>query len=191
MSATALLLLGKNFLFTLGKVLSNQYFWMVSGALFVLWLAFDAGRDHVQQKWDTSEAIADAAWAAAEKDMLAKQFIAEIQIAAFKEGLEKINGEKQQANDAILAENRRLARLLGGLRDPGAKPPASPLPAAPGAPSGSGSASCSDRLSEAASGFLLDFARQCDAVADQYDICRAWALKSPALITPGAANGPD
>ena len=78
--------------------------------------------------------------------------------------------EQQQAIDKALADNRRLVRELGGLRDPGQRSNRSGV-------SETGEAcACSagsDGLSEAATDFLLEFAADADRVEAQYEQCKA------------------
>lgn len=89
--------------------------------------------------------------------------------------LEVKHEQNQQRLDRALSDNRRLARELGGLRDPGRRPGGDcPVPAgsqAAGEPDG-GTAGA--RLSAEASEFLLEFARDADRAAEYAGTCRAW-----------------
>ena len=88
--------------------------------------------------------------------------------------MEVQNNENRQKLDQVLTDNRRLSRQLGGLRDPGATAACVPVPAAtPGsgivaAPAPSG------RLSNEASEFLLEFARDADRAAEYANTCHRW-----------------
>jgi len=87
--------------------------------------------------------------------------------------LEVQSAENKQRLDSVLTDNRRLARELGGLRDPFAialggctMPAPSPgLVATPPAPG---------RLSNEASEFLLEFARDADRAAEYANTCHRW-----------------
>lgn len=82
--------------------------------------------------------------------------------------------ENAKRTNQILAENRRLAWELGGLRDPyarsscrhGAEETASARDLADGAPEGGFRSETPGFLSPEASEFLNQFAAQCDAAAD-------------------------
>ena len=89
--------------------------------------------------------------------------------------LEVQSAENKQKLDSILADNRRLARELGGLRDPFAKPAGGC--AMPASPSGTGlalPAPAPGRLSDEASEFLLEFARDADRAAEYANTCHRW-----------------
>lgn len=89
--------------------------------------------------------------------------------------LEVKHAENQQALDRVLADNRRLARELGGLRDPGRRPSCggsvSTATAASEQPVGAAS---QGRLSAEASEFLLEFARDADRAAQYANTCYEW-----------------
>ena len=110
-------------------------------------------------------AILDAQKVQAFKD------IAEAEEKANK--LDVANAQQQITLDKALADNRALARQLGGLRDPGFKSAG----CLPDTTSGTATASTEGRLSDEASQFLLDFARQADAAAEYANICYAWVKK--------------
>lgn len=89
--------------------------------------------------------------------------------------LEKQNVESNQKLDATLADNRRLARELGGLRDPGRRPSCgNTLPSASTTSNQPDSGSTGAELSVEASEFLLEFARDADRAAQYASTCRAW-----------------
>lgn len=73
--------------------------------------------------------------------------------------------ENAKRTNSILAENRRLARELGGLRDPGHRPGSTNLPGEAGTPRHPENGTAEGRLSDEATEFLLEFAAQCDAAA--------------------------
>jgi hypothetical protein len=89
--------------------------------------------------------------------------------------LEKQNVESTQKLDATLADNRRLARELGGLRDPGRRPSCgSTLPSASTTSNQPDSGSTGTELSAEASEFLLEFARSADRAAQYAKTCYDW-----------------
>lgn len=88
--------------------------------------------------------------------------------------LELVNAQHRKTLDATLAENRRLSRELGGLRDPYAITSSCPVPTSS---SGSGLATpttASGRLSDQAQEFLFAFARDADEAASYAMTCREW-----------------
>lgn len=89
--------------------------------------------------------------------------------------LEVQSAENKQKLDSVLTDNRRLARELGGLRDPFAKPAGGCT--MPASPAGSGlavPAPAPGRLSDEASEFLLEFAREADRAAEYANTCHRW-----------------
>lgn len=94
---------------------------------------------------------------------------------ALADQLEVKHAENQRALDRVLADNRRLARELGGLRDPFAIAPGGCT--MPASPAGSGlavPAPAPGRLSAEASEFLLEFARDADRAAQYAKTCYDW-----------------
>jgi len=99
----------------------------------------------------------------------------------FKDQLEKQHADSQKRIDTTLADNRRLARELGGLRDPGRRPSGScPAPGTSDASGVNSSASTEGRLSDQASEFLLEFAAEADRVAEYAMTCHLWATGQKA-----------
>jgi len=74
---------------------------------------------------------------------------------------------------AIRADNRRLARELGGLRDPFAAP-ACPVSTDTGGTVDSAATATVGRLSDEASQFLLEFAYDADRAAEYANTCYKW-----------------
>lgn len=89
--------------------------------------------------------------------------------------LEKQHVEETQKLDVVLADNRRLARELGGLRDPGRRSSCGgTMPSTStttGQPDGG---STGAELSAEASEFLLEFARDADRAAQYAQTCHEW-----------------
>lgn len=89
--------------------------------------------------------------------------------------LEVKHVESERELDKALADNRRLARELGGLRDPGRRPScSSPVPADSTTSGQPESGTTGTELSAEASEFLLEFARDADRAAQYALTCRAW-----------------
>lgn len=74
---------------------------------------------------------------------------------------------------AIRADNRRLARELGGLRDPFAAASTCPVPTDSDSAVDS-AATATGRLSAEASEFLLDLAYDADRAAEYASTCHQW-----------------
>lgn len=95
-----------------------------------------------------------------------------------KTRLEIAHVESQKKLDNILVINRNISNSIGGLRDPGASREGckSSLPATIKSARPSSNTTTSNRLSNAASEFLLEYARQADRSAEYAKVCHAWAL---------------
>jgi hypothetical protein len=92
--------------------------------------------------------------------------------------LEAEHDKNQLALDRALNDNRRLARELGGLRDPGRRPSCGgPVPAAAGDAAEPATAATGAELSAEASEFLLEFARDADRAAEYAGTCHEWARR--------------
>ncbi len=123
------------------------------------------------------KAVADQKVEAADKLQAATQraIEAERRHNALSDQLEVKHAENQQALDRVLADNRRLARELGGLRDPGRR-------SSCGGSVSTGTAAASEpesgavgtELSVEASEFLLEFARDADRAAEYANTCHRW-----------------
>ena len=103
---------------------------------------------------------------------------------ALADKLELSHAERDAEKDRMLADNRRLARELGGLRDPGKRPAcraavpatAGPTVAAADDPADGGlSGESAGLLSPESSEFILELARGCDAAADYARTAHDWA----------------
>lgn len=89
--------------------------------------------------------------------------------------LEVKHVESQQELDRVLADNRRLARELGGLRDPGRRPSCGgTMPANSTTASQPEGGTTGTELSAEASEFLLEFAREADRAAQYAETCYDW-----------------
>lgn len=103
-----------------------------------------------------------------------RAMIAERQNADMANNLEVQNAKNRKRLDAVLADNRRLARELGGLRDPYATASGCAMPTS-AEPTGSAAyGTATGRLSDEASHFLLEFARDADQAAEYAATCYQW-----------------
>lgn len=75
---------------------------------------------------------------------------------------------------AVRADNRRLARDLGGLRDPFAAASTCPVPTDSDSAVDSAATATVGRLSDEASQFLLEFAYDADRAAEYASTCYRW-----------------
>lgn len=89
--------------------------------------------------------------------------------------LEKTHAEQSRKIESALADNRRLARELGGLRDPGRRPSCGGTQAGVGAAPDPAGAATGGELSAEASEFLLEFAAEADRAAEYAQTCHSWA----------------
>ncbi len=90
---------------------------------------------------------------------------------AHAQKLEIANAKNRKTLDAVGAENRRLAALAGGLRDPYATASSCPVPTITGTPTGTIATASQGRLSNEASEFLFAFARDADRAAEYAMTC--------------------
>lgn len=89
--------------------------------------------------------------------------------------LEVKHVESEKELDKVLSTNRRLARELGGLRDPGRRPSCgSSVPTDSTTASQPEGGTTGAELSAEASEFLLEFARDADRAAQYASTCSAW-----------------
>lgn len=88
--------------------------------------------------------------------------------------LEVANAKNRKKLDSVLAENRRLAHDLGGMRDPYPITSSCTLSSTPDTATGTTPAATAGRLSDEASEFLLEFARDADRAAEYANTCREW-----------------
>lgn len=88
--------------------------------------------------------------------------------------LEVQNAETRKQLDDVLSNNRRLSRELGGLRDPFATPSSCPLSTSESSASVAITNATEGRLSNEASEFLLEYAREADRAAEYANTCYEW-----------------
>jgi hypothetical protein len=91
--------------------------------------------------------------------------------AAHAQKLELANAQNRKTLDATLAENRRLSRELGGMRDPYAIASGCAVSTSSSGPGITTTNTTTGRLSSEAEEFLLTFARDADAAANYALTC--------------------
>ena len=141
-------------------------------------LTADAKDDHYAAIMESQRANAEVALRTAQ----GKALDIERKHNELARDLEVAHEDSRTEKDRILADNRRLARELGGLRDPGKRPACrAAVPATAGPTVAAADDPADGRLSDEASGFLLDFARECDRAADYAGTAHRWVrgLKAP------------
>jgi uncharacterized protein YgfB (UPF0149 family) len=131
--------------------------------------------DYKDNKW--SAVVAEQSIAASKALLAATTRTSEIErtYSAIATDLEAKAIETSRLLNKELATNRTLARKLRGLRDPFAKStcrgsvPGTSHPTGP-----TGDSSAEGRLSDEASEFLLNFARDADTAAQYANTCHQW-----------------
>lgn len=137
-------------------------------------LTADAKDDHYAAIMESQRAHAEEALRLAQT----KAIDIERKHNALATELELSHAERSKEKDKLMADNRRLARELGGLRDPGKRPACrATVPASPGAPADSVDDPADGRFSTEAEEFLLGFARECDRAADYANTAHDWAVR--------------
>lgn len=142
-----------------------------SGALGGWWVT----SDYYQAKQSALAARMQAAAAIELRQATERAVAAERKNNELATGLEVKHVQTRQQLDQVLADNRRLVRELGGLRDPGARPDG--CGTVPTTTPGTGLAvrpAATGRLSDQAAEFLLEFARDADRAAEYAATCHAW-----------------
>ena len=108
-----------------------------------------------------------------------KVIAAERKTAKLKDELELQHAKSLEQVNTIMAENKRLAARLGGLRDPGRRESCNgTLPATGKTPGLDSDPTAEGRLSSEASEFLLEFAAEADRAAIYAQTCHEWAMKT-------------
>jgi hypothetical protein len=134
--------------------------------------------DYKDNKW--SAIVAEQNIAASKTLLAATTRTSEIERThnAIASNLEAKALESSKRLDEEMATNRTLARELSGLRDPFAK--STCRSTVPGTSQSTGHAddsSAEGRLSDEASEFLLNFARDADSAAQYANTCHQWVTE--------------
>ncbi len=142
-----------------------------SGAFGGWWVT----SDYYQARFDAAMGRIRAEASHQLQEATERAVVAERKNNELAKGLEVKHVQTRQQLDQVLADNRRLVRELGGLRDPGARadscgtvPTTSPGTGLTVRPAATG------RLSDQAAEFLLEFARDADRAAEYAATCHAW-----------------
>jgi hypothetical protein len=147
---------------------------IVIGAFGSWWVT----SDYYQARFDAAIARQKAEAVKVLQEATDRAIMAERKNNEIAKTLEVSHAQNRQKLDAALSDNRRLARELGGLRDPGYREGGSCT--VPATPAGSGIAlrqPSTGRLSAEATEFLLEFARDADRAAEYANLCNGWIKK--------------
>lgn len=126
-------------------------------------------------KWGKAVADQKVAAAAELQAETEKVLAAERENTRLNNQLEKNYAEASRKINAALADNRRLARELGGLRDPGRRPSCGGAQAGAGPAADPAGGSAGAELSAEATEFLLELTAEADRAAEYAQTCHAWA----------------
>lgn len=157
--------------------------WGIKTAAVMCVVAFACG--WIVNGWRLGEEMQQERTAAA-KDLsaqVAKVLKLERDAAALRKELEVAHENANKQIERTLADNRRLTRELGGMRDPGRRAAACPLPGAAGEPEDAAagarlSGTSEGLLSDEASEFILELAADADRAAEYAKTCHEWAMRS-------------
>lgn len=131
--------------------------------------------EYKDSKWGKAVADQKVAAAAELQAETEKVLAAERENTRLNNQLEKNHAEASRKIDATLADNRRLARELGGLRDPGRRPSCGSTQAGAGPAADPAGGSAGAELSDEATEFLLELTAEADRAAEYAQTCHAWA----------------
>lgn len=153
-------------------------------------------RTYEENKWGRVVSELKAGWeeerrTAAEALTKETERVLELQQKLTQAAQEADREHKEKADeiDRLEADNRRLARELGGLRDPGWRPTAHcPASGEGGGAGDAADAASAGRLSDEASEFLLAEARRADEVSNWANTCWGWLRERGLVEPPGAPS---
>lgn len=166
--------------------LQNQILAAICTFFFGAFASWWVTSDYYQARYDAAVARQKAESVAVLQEATERAIAAERLNNKLAQTLEVSHAQNRQKLDAALSDNRRLARELGGLRDPGYREGGNCT--VPTTPAGTGIAirqPATGRLSAEASEFLLEFARDADRVAEYAALCHGWIKE---LDTPKKAG---
>ena len=158
--------------------IQNQILALIAAILFGAFGSWWVTSDYYQAKYDAAVARQKAEAGKVLQEATERAIAAERLNNKLAQTLEVSHAQNRQKLDAALTDNRRLARELGGLRDPGYREGGNC--AVPTTATGSGIAirqPATGRLSAEATEFLLDFARDADRAAEYAGLCSDWIKK--------------
>lgn len=155
--------------------LQNQILAAICTFFFGAFASWWVTSGYYQARYDAAVARQKAEAVAVLQEATERAIAAERLNNKLAQTLEVSHAQNRQKLDAALSDNRRLARELGGLRDPGYREGGNCT--VPATPAGTGIAirqPATGRLSAEASEFLLEFARDADRVAEYAALCHGW-----------------
>jgi single-stranded DNA-specific DHH superfamily exonuclease len=158
--------------------LQNQILAAIATFIFGAFASWWVTSDYYQARYDAAVARQKAEAVAVLQEATERAIAAERLNNKLAQTLEVSHAQNRQKLDAALSDNRRLARELGGLRDPGYREGSSCT--VPSTTTGSGIAirqPATGRLSAEATEFLLEFARDADRAAEYAGLCSDWIKK--------------
>lgn len=130
-----------------------------------------------ENRWTATVATQKQEAAQVLANQTAKVLQAERKYDQFKTEVEKSDEIRKTQVESVLRDNRRLARELGGLRDPGRRPSGdSSVPSTPGTACQCSTGPAEGKLSDEATEFLLEFAAEADRAATYAQTCHDWAI---------------
>lgn len=157
---------------------------LIAGAAGLLLGAIISGiatQNYVDNKWNALVALQKEAAARILQDETEKVLKTERINNELNNRLEVTHAEAQDTIDRTLADNRRLAQQLGGLRDPGRRQSCSRAPAGNNPAANPAASAAESRLSAEANEFLLTLAADADRAAEYALTCHAWAKEMADL----------
>lgn len=166
--------------------LQNQILALIAAIVLGAFGSWWVTSDYYQARYDAAVARQKAEASKALVEATDRAIAAERKHNQLAQILEVTHAQNRQKLDAALSDNRRLARELGGLRDPGYRESGNCT--VPATPAGTGIAirqPATGRLSAEASEFLLEFARDADRVAEYAALCHGWVKKLDAQKKAG------
>jgi hypothetical protein len=158
--------------------LQNQILALIAAILFGAFGSWWVTSDYYQAKYDAAVARQKAEATKVLQEATERAIAAERINNKLAQTLEVSHAQNREKLDAALTDNRKLARELGGLRDPGYREGSScTMPATTSGPGIALRQPSTSRLSAEATEFLLDFARDADRVAEYANLCHSWVEK--------------
>lgn len=158
--------------------LQNQILALIAAIVLGAFGSWWVTSDYYQARFDAAVGRQKAEASKALVEATDRAVAAERKHNQLAQTLEVSHAQNRQKLDSALADNRRLARELGGLRDPGYREGGNCT--VPASPAGTGIAirqPATGRLSAEASDFLLEFARDADRAAQYASLCHDWIEK--------------
>lgn len=161
--------------------LKNMLIAGAAGLLLGAILSGVATHSYVDNQWKALVAVQKEAAARILQEETEKVLKTERINNELNNRLEVTHAEAQDTIDRTLADNRRLAQQLGGLRDPGRRQSCGGASAGNHRTANPPAPAAESRLSAEANEFLLTLAADADRAAEYALTCHAWAKEIAAL----------